>query len=226
MIRHLLFLLLFLPGLALSQSNYNGNKVEKMVQDRLNAYRNAATDQDKKIAFRKLSGIVDELLVSYPSNTNDIIRETMRQIKAKEYDFDFLYFKGQFSLIQTPELEEDDLTGGNALMLASEMPVFPTCQEETNPFKRMSCTEAAMAEFFQKNMQYLEVPENTVLVVEFIINRKGKVTDAKVTASVNPEIDAEALRVANLLNAVPGGLTPAINRGEAVNLRYTLPVKF
>lgn len=226
MFRYLIPFILLLPLSALSQSDYNLQKVKKMVSDRLSSYENAATDQDKKIAFRRLSGTVDELLVSYPSNTNDIIRETLRQVKAKEHDFEFLYFKGQFSLIQRPELSEEDYTDGKAVMLASEMPVFPTCSEETNTFKRMTCTEEAMVEFFQKNLQYLDIPKGETLVLAFTINGKGKVTDAEIISSLNPEVDAEALRVANLLNAVPGGLTPAKNRGEAVNLRYTLPVRF
>ena len=50
----------------------------------------------------------------------------------------------------------------------------------------------------------------------------GSISEAKVVKSVNPLLDAEALRV---INAMPNW-TPGKQRGEAVRVKYTVPVSF
>ena len=58
--------------------------------------------------------------------------------------------------------------------------------------------------------------------VSFIINKNGDVTDARISKSVDPILDKEALRVVNSLpNWKPGK-----QRGKAVNVPYTVPVDF
>lgn len=60
------------------------------------------------------------------------------------------------------------------------------------------------------------------VIVTFVINKEGKVTDPVITRGVDPALDAEALRV---INAMPLW-TPGMQRGEPVNVKYTVPINF
>lgn len=60
------------------------------------------------------------------------------------------------------------------------------------------------------------------VVVTFVVQRDGSVTDFKVAKSVDKELDEEALRVCRLLPK----FKPATQDGEPVPVWYTLPVTF
>lgn len=77
--------------------------------------------------------------------------------------------------------------------------------------------------------QYLRYPQEAVrngiqgrVMVEFIINKDGKVSDAKVVKSVAPELDEEALRV---VMASPKW-KPGKVKGEKVRVSMSIPVEF
>ncbi len=60
------------------------------------------------------------------------------------------------------------------------------------------------------------------VVVSFIIEKDGSVSEAKITKSVSPELDKEALR---LINSMPKW-KPGKQRGQFVRVSYTLPIEF
>ena len=60
------------------------------------------------------------------------------------------------------------------------------------------------------------------VIVQFVVMKDGTIDDAKVVRSVDPYLDAEALRV---INAMPKW-KPGKKDGQAVNVRYTVPIGF
>jgi periplasmic protein TonB len=58
--------------------------------------------------------------------------------------------------------------------------------------------------------------------VSFTVNKKGAVTDAKITRGVNGFLDKEALRV---IENMPKW-TPGKHKGKIVSVSFTLPVQF
>ena len=60
------------------------------------------------------------------------------------------------------------------------------------------------------------------VMVDFIVDKEGKVTDARVTRSVDPELDEEALRV---VSASPKW-KPGKMGGRKVRTSVTIPVEF
>jgi protein TonB len=58
--------------------------------------------------------------------------------------------------------------------------------------------------------------------VTFIVTKEGKVTDTKIIRGVDPSLDKEALRVINMLPL----WKPGKQKGQAVNVSYTVPVNF
>lgn len=59
------------------------------------------------------------------------------------------------------------------------------------------------------------------ILVSFMINKNGKVTNIKAKGSV-PELEIEAIRVVNSLPL----MEPGIHNGKKVNVIYTLPIMF
>ena len=77
-----------------------------------------------------------------------------------------------------------------------------------------------------KNIKYpTEAIEKGIqgrVILQMVVEKDGSITNAKVVRSVDPLLDKEALRVINLSPK----WTPAKHKGEAVKVRYTLPVMF
>ena len=60
------------------------------------------------------------------------------------------------------------------------------------------------------------------VVLQFVVTKTGQVSDIKVVKSVSPELDAEAVRVCQMLPAFEPGKV----NGEPVNVMYTMPFSF
>ena len=60
------------------------------------------------------------------------------------------------------------------------------------------------------------------VIVQFVVNKDGSISEATVVRSVDTYLDAEALRV---VNAMPNW-TPGKQKGEPVRVKFTIPVNF
>lgn len=116
----------------------------------------------------------------------------------------------------SPEAKEapaDSTAKEDVFMVAEQMPEFPGGMKE-------------MLKFLQENVKY---PENAMknnvqgrVIVQFVIEKDGTPTEFKVARSVDPDLDAEALRV---LQTMPKW-KPGMQRGEVVRVKFTVPVSF
>lgn len=83
-----------------------------------------------------------------------------------------------------------------------------------------------LMKFIKNNIRYPAICQQQGIqgkvIVQFVVNTDGSITDATVVKSVHPHLDREAIRV---INAMPKW-TPGRQRGEAVRVRFTLPVNF
>ena len=80
--------------------------------------------------------------------------------------------------------------------------------------------------FLAQNMVYpVTAQENGVqgrVIVSFVVETDGSITDVKVARSVDPSLDREAMRV---VKAMPKW-TPGKKDGKPVRVKYTVPVVF
>ena len=60
------------------------------------------------------------------------------------------------------------------------------------------------------------------VVVQFVVGRDGSICDAKVTRSVSPALDQEALRIVSVMPR----WKPGMKGGKAVRVQYTMPLMF
>jgi TonB family protein len=85
---------------------------------------------------------------------------------------------------------------------------------------------SALRNFIAVEIKYpAEARKNKIqgkVFVSFVVSSTGRVEEAMVVKSVNPLLDAEALRVVNRMPE----WKPARQRGQAVSVAYTVPIEF
>lgn len=86
--------------------------------------------------------------------------------------------------------------------------------------------DAALNEYLSKNINYPVVAqENGVqgrVVISFVVEKDGSITDVKVARSVDPSLDKEAQRV---VKSMPRWI-PGVQNGSKVRVKYHVPVSF
>ena len=86
--------------------------------------------------------------------------------------------------------------------------------------------EAALMKFLSSHINYPPMAaENDVqgkVIVQFVVDKTGKVSDVKVVRSVDKDLDHEAIRVCQALPK----FTPGRQNGRPVSVWYTLPIQF
>ena len=114
---------------------------------------------------------------------------------------------------EAKEAPADSTAKEEVFMVAEQMPEFPGGMKE-------------LLKFLQDNLKY---PENAMknnvqgrVIVQFVVEKDGTLTEFKVARSVDPDLDAEALRV---LQTMPKW-KPGMQRGEVVRVKFTVPVSF
>lgn len=110
--------------------------------------------------------------------------------------------------IKTEEPVEEDI-----FVLVENMPEFPG-------------GNGALFQYLSKNIKYPAIPQEEGIqgrvIIQFVVDKDGTITDPVVVRSVDPYLDKEALRV---IKAMPKW-KPGLQRNKAVRVKYTVPVAF
>ena len=170
------------------------------------------------IKVTELAIIEDDLV-----NKEDEIKTQEEQIEslhsAGSVDFD----KGTDNKIVTREFKNEVVVEDKAerpkevveqvFIAVEQMPQFPG-------------GEAALMKYLQSHINYppmaAEINVQGKVIVQFVVDKTGKVGEVKVVRSVDKDLDREAVRVCKSLPK----FTPGRQNGQAVSVWYTLPVNF
>lgn len=94
-----------------------------------------------------------------------------------------------------------------------QMPEFPGGMEALNTY-------------FRNNIRYPQEAQKAGIqgrvIIQFIVSKDGSITDAEVVESVDPQLDAEGLR---LIKNMPRW-KPGMRKGQAIRVKQTLPIRF
>ena len=154
----------------------------------------------KKNATAKMGNNTIEIVPDTASNVRLITAKKAEEKKSVEV----LHAKEVFTpLDQNPEFFD----------VVEQMPEFPGGAH-------------ALFEFLGKNIHYPKAAEDAGIqgrvIVTFVVMKDGSIGEVKVAKGVSPELDAEALRcVKSMPKWIPGK-----QNGEAVNVKYTIPLSF
>lgn len=131
-------------------------------------------------------------------------------------------------------VEGNDEVGGAVLKAKEDIaaPEPPKHVEETKVFTVVEQMpmfpggDAALMSYLANNIHYPTVAaENGVqgrVVVGFVVERDGSITDVRILRGVDPSLDREAMRV---VKSMPRW-TPGKQNGSAVRVKYQVPVAF
>lgn len=115
--------------------------------------------------------------------------------------------------IAAPEPPKHVVEETKIFTVVEQMPMFPG-------------GDAALMGYLHDNIHYPTVAaENGVqgrVVVGFVVERDGSITDVNILRSVDPSLDREAMRV---VKSMPRW-TPGKQNGSAVRVKYQVPVTF
>lgn len=122
-----------------------------------------------------------------------------------------------------PEVEE-------IFKVVEQMPRFPGCENEATEEARKSCAEQKLLDFIYKNIKYPAIARENgvegVVVVTFVVEKDGSVTDARVVRDIGAQCGEEAMRVVQLMNKQNVKWVPGKQRGRPVRVQFNLPVRF
>lgn len=114
--------------------------------------------------------------------------------------------------VAVPQMEEAQ-DPNEPMTFAEQMPEFPGGKD-------------ALVAFISKNLNYPEqaVEEGIegVVYVSFVVEKDGKISNTKVLRGIGGGCDEEALRV---VQGMPNW-TPGKQRGEALRVKYNLPIRY
>jgi len=98
-------------------------------------------------------------------------------------------------------------------LVVEEMPQYPGGEE-------------ASAKFIRDNIKYpnkeMKNGIQGLVIVSFIVEKDGSISNVKVLKSVTPALDAEAVRVISLMEK----WIPGTQRGKAVRVQINYPIRF
>ena len=147
--------------------------------------------------------IVEDLIVSEDFQYSDA---------TTEYDAVTVASAEEITREQEMQPQQSE-TSNKVYETAERMPSFPGGAE-------------ALFRFLNSNMRYPEVAEENGVqgrvLVTFIVERDGAISDVKVAKSVDPSLDKEAVRI---IKSMPRW-NPGTQDGKPVRVKYTVPVTF
>ena len=115
--------------------------------------------------------------------------------------------------IKAKEVQKDEAGTEGAFDVVEKMPEFPGGSAE-------------LMKFLSTNLKYpasaLKDSIQGRVVATFIVEKDGSTSNVKVVKHVSDDLDAEAVRVIELM---PKWI-PGMQKGEAVRVKYTVPVTF
>ena len=117
----------------------------------------------------------------------------------------------QYEATVTYEIKED--SPQDVFDVVEKMPEFPGGVQELLGFLSKTIKYPAEAE---------KAGTQGRVIATFVVRKDGSISDARVVKSVDPLLDAEALRV---INAMPAWI-PGTQNGKPVNVKYTVPISF
>lgn len=124
----------------------------------------------------------------------------------------FIILTAYASIGQTHETNES-LIEGPVFVAVEQMPNFPG-------------GNVKLMEYIGSHLQYPKVAQDKGIqgrvIVSFVVNTDGSISDAEIVRSLDPSCDEEVLR---LVNSMPRWI-PGKTDGKNVRVQYTMPLMF
>lgn len=124
---------------------------------------------------------------------------------------------------EAPPMPEEE----SIFKVVEDMPRFPGCEDQgLNKMELRKCSEEELMKFVYGNLEYpATARENGIegrVILQWVVNSNGTIKDIKVLRDPGAGCGAEATRIIEMMPKwIPGK-----QRGRAVPVQYTFPVRF
>jgi len=185
----------------------------------------------------EVAGLYSSLRGDHPDLEDYIRTEIHKHSPYKGIDFTVSSNGDEGSCIHTSSVEHSsDLAPTLVAAVADsnraiykvveEMPRFPGCEHEQDKSARHDCARNTLLTHLYSNIKYPQAARDQgmegMVVLQFVVNADGSISDETILRDVDGGCGAEALRV---VQTFPTWI-PGRQNGKAVAVQYTLPVKF
>jgi len=134
--------------------------------------------------------------------------------------------KKKASLVGNLDLSSEEVVEKVPFSLVEEIPLFEAC-EKVAIYKQEKCFKEEISNHIRKNFRYpQEAYEASVqgrVLVQFVINKTGEVTDLNLRGPYKGQLlEEEARRIVKKLPK----FKPGMHNGKAVKVKYGIPISF
>jgi len=123
---------------------------------------------------------------------------------------------------------EDDAE--EPVLFAERRALFPACEGPMDKEEREKCADQALLNYLSSNISYPTIArENGIegtCIVQFIVEKDGKITAEEIIKDIGGGCGEESLRVIKLMTENDIIWKPALHKSRTVRMRIRVPVKF
>lgn len=134
-----------------------------------------------------------------------------------------------FSLLGTVQLDAQ-VDSSEIFKVVEQAPLFPGCHVLRTADEQKECSEKNLLRFVYQNLVY---PEEALaqklegmVVINFVIEKDGSISGAKVLKDIGGGCGDAALAAVNLINDLEQKWTPGMNKGIPARVYFNLPIRF
>lgn len=141
----------------------------------------------------------------------------------------------EFVVVENNSPEQEGTVAGTEMTSEGIEPTYiPPIVEEIVPVEDvivdfaevMPTFSGSLNAFLAKHIKYptasAEMGSQGRVIVQFVVDKDGSITNAQVVKGIDPHLDKEALRVINLMPK----WSPGMQNHKPVRVKYTVPVVF
>jgi hypothetical protein len=184
------------------------------------------TSQDSMVE-RELSQEVQLKMIIESFDKEEKLTESDKE-ELSEYFLNAIKANVEGQDVSTKSFNTSEFDGKDEVPFAviDQVPVFPGCESSATNEDKKLCMNKEISNIVVSNFNIdlaktLNLTGIVKIVVFFKIDNQGNIIETKARAP-KPELEAEAIRVVNLLPK----MVPGMHNGKTVNVPYYLPIKF
>jgi len=177
--------------------------------------------RDKLVAPKPPPSPVNQIMVV--TDNTELEREL--EIETTEIDEDYKVdiVKYEPKDIVPEEEEEEEVYN---FQVVETQAVYPGCEKFEDKQSRYMCFQKAIMKHVRKNFKYPETAREMGIqgrvIVQFVIDKDGSISNVFVLRGIDKLLDEEAIRIVKKLPK----MQPAKQRGKAVPVSFMLPITF
>jgi TonB family protein len=220
--KKLLLLLLCVPLIGLGQhqskkGDWSSSETRKCETSQLSILASVEFDEDKwrvkkEDVVRCICSEYEKVVDSYDS----VLLESLYVDSSKSGINNC--FKEDTFYLNKDQLRIDEKGEFDPFISVVQMPLLGDCKDE-------NCTQIEIMKFIARNFKLPEISKANLtegrVILEFIVEKDGKVGRVKILRSLDKYVDKSAIKVVEKLPI----FTPGRKDGEDVPVKYTVPIK-